>query len=384
MKNLTTKQKIKYLLILSAVLLAVLVFVIWLNVRKNRNRTYLTYDVTKSVELEANSSAGYMVLGNGVFRYSRDGASVIGRDGETVWNVSYSMSNPVADVCGKCAAVADKGGKNLYIFDGTGSANPVVTNFPIENISVSGQGVAAVWMNDGSQDYVSLYSKDGKVLVDMNTVIATSGFPVDVSISDDGTKIVTTYVNFVGENIVSQLTFYNFGDVGENYIDGLVGLEKYEGMLLADVEFLNSDVCVAFGEKGFDIFTMEEIPEKVISVEISEKIVHVAYSEKYIGVMTENVGQGERYTYRIYDTKGTVVDERRLDEKYDSFQISGSEVILYSNLQILIYRIHGTVKLSTSLAKNVNKVYSIDNGSAYLLVGDKYAERIKLIGEKTE
>ncbi len=382
MKTLTTKQKIKYLLIIGAVLLVVLLVILALYIRKNKNKTYLTYDVEKSITLEMNSSAGYVALGNGVFRYSRDGASVIGKEGEALWNVSYSMSSPVCDVCGNSAVVADYDAKSLYIFDGTGAAHPITTNYPIEKVTVSEQGVVAVLMDDGVQDYIALYSKDGKCLVEMNTLVANSGFPVDVAISKDGTKLVTSYVEFVNEKLVSQLTFYNFGDIGENYVDGLVGLEKYEDVLYADVEFINNNTCVAFGENGFDIFSMEEIPEKTATIEVKEKIANITYSKQYIGVLLEQQELGRKCMVRLYDTKGKVVDEREAAEGYEGFEIFDSEVVLYNELQMYIYRIGGTEKLNTSLAKNVKAIYSIDGGKAYLLVGETFAERIRLIGEK--
>lgn len=384
MKKLSTRQKTKYLLIISGILLIVLLAALYLYAQKNKNRTYLTYDVERSVTLESNFSSGYGLTSDGVFRYSRDGASVIGAKGEEVWNVSFSMSNPIADTCGKCAVVADKGSKSLYIFDGTGSANPITTEYAIEKAVISAQGVVAVWMDDGTQDFFSLYSKDGQCLVDMNTLTATSGFPVDIAISNDGTKLVTAYVEFEDENLKTQLTFYNFGDVGENYVDGLVGLEKFEGELLADVTFLNSNLCAAFGENGFTLFSMDEIPEKITTVSIADEIESVSYSGKYIGVVVNSTSLGTDYAVRIYDTKGKLVDERALSGRYEHFEILGNEVILYNDLQLLIYRIGGTEKIQTAFSKNVNCIYSINDGDAYLLVGEQYAERIKLIGTKEE
>lgn len=384
MKTLTTKQKIKYLLIIGAVLLVILLVILALYIRKNKNKTYLTYDVEKSVSLEVNSSAGYVVLGNGVFRYSRDGASVIGKDGDALWNVSYSMSSPICDVCGNSAVVADYDAKSMYVFDGTGAAHPITTNFPIEKVTVSEQGVVAVLMDDGTQDYISLYSKDGKCLVEMNTLIANSGFPVDVAISNDGTKVVTAYVEFVNEKLVSQLTFYNFGDIGENYVDGLVGLEKYEETLYADVEFVNNNTCVAFGENGFDIFSMEEIPEKTATVAVNEKITKVTYSKQYIGILAEQQGASRNSLVRLYDTKGNVVDERETTDGYTGFGIYDGEVVLHNELQLYIFRIGGTEKLNTTLAKNVKAIYSVEGGRAYLLVGEAFAERIRLIGDKSK
>lgn len=382
MKDKVKKVKVRYIVIGAAVLLLIVAIIVGINMDKRQNRTYLSYDVEMSKELSGTQTDGIYSMTEGVFMYSRDGAKVISPDGKVVWDVSYNMSKPIAAVCGSCAAVADMDAKLLYIFDGTGSANPVETEYPIQKISVANQGVTAVWMDDGTRDYIILYDINGKRLVEMNTIISASGFPVDIALSKDGTKLLTSYINFEEEELYTQLTFYNFGDVGANYVDGLVGLEKFQDRLVGDVVFATNDIIVAFSDTGFVLYNMKEIQEKVTEVVITETIVSVAYNESYVGVVTDGTDSGGNHTAYIYNLKGELVDQRGFAEKYDHFQIDGSDVLLYDDLQIYIFRVGGKDKFSATVAKNVNHIYSVDGQNQFVLVGDNVLERIRLIGEQ--
>ncbi len=382
MKRQLKRVKLQYWLIGTAVLVFVVILCFVYYRHKQENRTYVSYDVEMSKELSGMVTDSLLPIKEGILRYSRDGATVFDEDGETVWNVSYNMSDPVAATCGSCAAIGDRGGKSLYIFDGTGSANPITTEYPIQKVEVANQGVTAVWMDDGSRDYIILYKINGSKLVEMNTITSASGFPIDIALSDDGTKLLTSYVNFEEEKMMTQLTFYNFGEVGANYVDGLVGLEKFENRLIGDVVFINNDTVVAFENTGVTVYRMEEIQEKICEIPISETIISIAYSDKYIGLLLDSKTGNGNYTARIYTTNGKLVDERSFVENYENFRIDGEEVLLYDNLQIYIYRIDGKDKFSATLAKNVNHIYSVDGKSRYVLVGDTVLERIRLIGEK--
>ena len=52
-----------------------------------------------------------------ILRYSPDGVSVVDNSMNTIWNETYTMQNPIADVNGSRAVVADSEGTSLYICD---------------------------------------------------------------------------------------------------------------------------------------------------------------------------------------------------------------------------------------------------------------------------
>ena len=59
-------------------------------------------------------STQYVEMDGDILRYSPDGVSVVDSSMNTVWNETYTMQNPIADVNGSRAVVADSEG-HLFI-----------------------------------------------------------------------------------------------------------------------------------------------------------------------------------------------------------------------------------------------------------------------------
>ncbi len=378
-------KKYKVQIIAGAVVLALLAVGLTVVIGKNRKnkRTYVNFDVIgKTIEFGETSEVHYLPSGQGVFRYTRDGAEIIDRKGKSKVTVSYSMNKPYGATCGNAAAIGEFGGKSLVIVDNKGNVTPITTAYPIVMVKVASQGVTAVLMNNGNEDFIELYASDGTSIASMNTLVATSGMPVDISLSNDGTKLVTAYVSFKEEHVQTQLSFYNFGSVGGNYVDGLVAVELYRDEMIADVEFVNNDTIVAFADTGFRIYDMEEIADLKKEVKISDPIHSVACSPAHVGVVTEHKTKDGNYVLRVYDLEGKTVDEKNMTEAYEHFQLEGSDVILFNEKEIYIYRIGGRDKIRVEMRKNLSYVAAVDGVNEFVFVGETYFERIRLVGEK--
>ena len=381
-------KKYKWQIIGGSAVALVLIIVITLAAKRiNRNkRTYLNFDVVgDTYTFGENSEVNYLPAAKGVFRYTRDGARIVDKKGNTVASFSYTMNKPSGDTCGNAAAVGEIGGRSLVIMpsvDNAGSVTTVTTPYPIVKIQVASQGVTAVWMNDGAQDYIHLYDADGKLIVEMSTTVSLSGFPVDIALSNDGSKLVTAYVNYEKDAFQTQLTFYNFGIVGGNYKDKLVDLQVFKDEMVADVEFMNNDTVVAFAEDGFFVYDMPEIPVLKKDLRTEETIRSVAFSNQYIGQIVEG-GEGKsNFIVRIYDTSGKLVDEKQINEWYTGFCLDGGDSILFNDSEIYIYRIGGRDKIKMEIKKSLKYVALMKEPNEYIFVGDTYLERIRLVGEK--
>lgn len=372
MKKRTKKIVVGAVIVL--VVLGLIVAGVWFY--KHLGKTYTAYSIKNELEMSGNTDASYMIGENGVIRYTRDGVSSYDSTGKELWNVSYEMSDPIGDVCGSYAAVADEGSVNLYVLDGTGKFYQITSEHGIEYVSVAGNGVVAVWMSDETKDYITVYKNDGTKIVDMMTTTEEDGIPVAIDLSEDGTKLVTSYASFEDTKLINQLTFYNFGEVGSNYVDRLVGLKVYEDRLVADIEFAGNDTVVAFSDKGVNIFAMEETEEEAASVDITETIRSVSVSDEYIGVVTTNANGID--TAHIYDLKGSKKDTKELTENYENFVISDSDMIFYGGTSLYISRIGGNDKAVISLSMDIDGIYAVDNKRTYVIVGEKSLQTIVL------
>ena len=62
----------------------------------------------------------YQSFEDNLIRYSKDGASYIDARGKDVWVQPYEMRDPIIAVNGGYAAIGDRQGNNIYIFDKNG------------------------------------------------------------------------------------------------------------------------------------------------------------------------------------------------------------------------------------------------------------------------
>ena len=78
-----------------------------------------------------------------ILRYSPDGVSLVNKKLEAVWAESYQMQNPIADVCGSRAVIADRDGTSMVFLDKSGMTGSVTTSYAIVKAKVSRSGLVA-------------------------------------------------------------------------------------------------------------------------------------------------------------------------------------------------------------------------------------------------
>lgn len=100
-------------------------------------------------EQEDTVSTQYTYLSGKILRYSSDEVSLVNNKLETVWSQTYDMQNPVADVCGDCAVIADKDGTSMVFLDKNGITGTVSTSYSIVKAKVSKTGMAAAILDGG-------------------------------------------------------------------------------------------------------------------------------------------------------------------------------------------------------------------------------------------
>lgn len=136
---------------------------------------------------------GYESFGNNVLKVTRDGASYIDNKGKTIWTESYEMKNPIVSVMGDYAAIADRQSNSIYICNTDGTQGSATTVLPVSKVAVSGTGVVAAVMEDASSSYINFFRKDGTPLdVQIKTNMGGNGYPLDISLSGDGTQLIAS------------------------------------------------------------------------------------------------------------------------------------------------------------------------------------------------
>ena len=342
------------------------------------NRDYQDYEVIKRLENTEENLGGYLEYNGAVVRYSKGGALAIDIKGNLLWNGSFEMSDPIADTCGDYVAIADRGSKQVSIFNKKGLAGSITTNHPIIKVQVANQGVVAILMIEDETSYIEIYSKEGELLGEKITNVVKDGYPMDFTLSHDGKKIGATYLCINKGEIINNLLFLNFGEVGKNFTDRTVGALIYNGKIVPRITFLDNDTVCAFTEEGFLIFTMEEKAEIYKEEIVEGEIKSVLHNEKYVGLVIEGKETKKSSLY-LYDLKGNRVLNKELDFDYDTIYLSKDEIIMYDDLSCVIYKTNGQAKFRYTFTTNISALYPINHLDNYFLVNPKEILEIQLV-----
>lgn len=347
------------------------------------NRYYNTYKVVSTIPRTDSNTVKYESYGNKLLKFSRDGASAINQDGKAVWNGSYEMKNPSADICGKYVAIADIGGKEVYVFNGSDSGTKIEVLLPIVEVEVAKQGVVALVLQDKDSNKISIFDPydNQKLLVDRQTIAKKDGFPVDISLSNDGSKLVTSYLAVTSGVVESNVTFYNLGEIGENEVDSMVGAQKFGKTMIPKVEFVNNNTVCVFGDDKFTLYSMKQKQKEIFTETFKSDIKSIFYNSKYVGFVMEKTAETEKNEVVVYNLQGKKTFAKLIDFEYDNVRLSKEEIIFSSDLECNIIRLNGKQKLHCTFDKNISYVMPINNYDLYYIIDDANIEKIKVVKE---
>lgn len=362
-------------------LLAVLAIVITVVTVMFLNREYKGYKVVKSSETNYENTAGYVQFSGNLLKYTPDGVSYINSNGDTVWSAGIDMKMPMVVVSGNYAVVADMNGNSVCVFSNEGQVSSLTMPYTICDVDVANQGAFAVALESDETNYINLYNKKGEIVYEMQTTIDKSGYPLDMSISDDGQKLFTSYINIGATSVQNNLAAYNFGDVGQNSnADRMVGGYKFDEEVVPKVEFVDNDTVVAFGTNTISIYSMKEKPSEKAELKFEQEIRSVFYNQDYIGVVQDVADEKSEHMYRIkvYDLRGNLEFDDYIDFNYDNIYAAEKEIVITGGNDSKIYRTNGSVKFQGSLSGRIMSMVPSGNYLEYVVVYDNSTEIIKL------
>lgn len=368
-----------------------------------RYKTYYSYKVTSTVERSDVAATEFADFNGNVVKYSNDGASYTDFANHLLWNQTYEMQNPRIDVCGTYLVVYDKKGTLLYIMDTTGVLGSMETVRPIEQVHIAQQGTVAVLTKDGSASHIQLYDKTGKALAKGEIHIENSGYPMDIALSDDAQKLAVAMLDVTDGNVKTSVAFYNFGSVGQNEVDNIVGSYSYSGTFIPRIEFVTNDRMLAFGDNLLLVFEGTQKPEETARVTIKQEIKSIFYNETCFGTVMENESaadalmpteadmvsditmdrkqEDENGAFRmdVYDHNGKQVMSRNFDLDYDSVEfLNNGEICIYNKEECEIFTLGGTKKFDGTSDEDLLKVFSGKGIRDYTFILSGKTEKILL------
>lgn len=342
----------------------------------NQHKTYSTAVVSRSFERTDTLTTKYTEFMDYVIKYGQDGISCVNSNNQLIWSQSYTMQHPMIEVRSKSLAIAEEKGTQVMIFDESGLQGQVKTTLPIRQISVSNQGVLAVLLEDGSQMRLNLYDKNGTELVTSKFELQDAGYPLDISLSEDATKLAVTFLQVQHGSISSCLAFYNFDSVGENYEDHLVAAKNVSGIVMPSVHYMDSTHCVAVGTDGLLVYEGKQIPELTAEVPVEGEIQSVFYSNETVGLVLN--GEEQKYALQVYNAQGKLQFRKEFDLDYTTLKFSGGNVLIYNENDYLIMNRFGQIVYEDFFEESISNFYTMSGGNRFIVMHASRTDWIRL------
>ena len=363
----------KVVILIAIIVVAIIGYIVYLN-----NKVYTSYETIESVEVNDTYNARFYEFGNYMLRYSEDGMAYL-NGSKTYWNHAFEMREPIIDICNDYVAVSEQKSNAIYIFNEKGLQGKVETEYPIVGLDVSDNGVVAAITGEKSDlSYIEIISKDGTKIAKGQSVLSSQGCPVDLSISEDGTKLAVSYL-CVGSGVIeSKVVFYNYSEIGKNEVDRFVGGFNFDKTVVGRVEFLNNNTVAAFGDDKVVLYSMKQKPSVIKEITIGKEIKSIFYDDSYIGLVLDSGQADNPYTMMIYDIEGDKVCEMDFNFSYKNIKIANKTIILYNDVALKVYTVKGKEKYNGTFSEGIVDVIMLEDKYNYLVVSPISIKRIKL------
>lgn len=343
-----------------------------------KNTVYTDYVVQQQYDWTKSSEAHCMNLNGTLFAYSKDGMSCTDSHGKVIWNQTYEMQNPMVRTCRDVVAVGDYNGRTIYVSNTEGNMGTIDTTMPIRDFCVAQNGVVAAVLDDSTVTAIYLYNVSGEQLAYFKTTMSKSGYPLAIAISDDGKQVAVSYLKAENGQISTNIGFYNFSSVGQNYTDNLVGGYGYADAVVPLVEFMNSETSFAVADNRLMFYQGRQKPENIANIMLDNEIQSVYFNDSHVGLVFYNMTGETTYSLELYDTLGNKEQTIHFNEEYNDILFRTEGIIISNDEECVIFDWEGRKKYQGAFKERIECIIPTGNIARYTLVANDSIQMIEL------
>ena len=359
-----------------------LVLIAW-NIYHSR-KSYRAYAVLNQQDVSQGSLVGYEPFKRGFLKYSKDGVSYIGEKNETYWSSSFEMKDPVIDVNGAYAVMADRTGNTLQIFDEKrGKIGECRTERSLDSASISAGGIVATLEEDSVASYIQFYNPDGTVLdITVKALLEGDGFFTALDLSDDGSQVIVGVAYLEGGVLHGKVAAYDFSEKessGKGPMRG--GVEPFAGKnLISEVRYLQNGTAFAASTRGLFFFRVgQQKVEGFSAIETEEEIRSLCFDRSYVGiVLNDTESKNGPYRVELYNRGGERVMQANFSEHYSTSFVDRGTVFLLGSDTLTIFLKNGTKQFSGNVDFSLVRAVRRPGENRYLWLGASHIKEVKL------
>lgn len=336
---------------------------------------YTSYSVVDSIEHSNSTYVGYETVDDLQIRYTRDGISLFENQDKVIWSTTYEMQKPVLDTNGNYVIVYEENANKIYLFDLEQQLCTYETTMPIKKACVSEKGTVALLVEEDDQVHrIQYIDSQGEMIAEGRSFFSQKGYPLDMSLSNDGYKLCISYYVIDGAATGTNIVFHSFDEIGDSNIDNIVTEDYYSETVIPFVHFMEDDSLVAFGDNRIVIYDNEMKPAVKENIAIENEIASVFYDKNSFGIVTI---KDVKNTISVYSKSGRLISE--FDTKFDYTNISmeSGKILLHNSNGWRIYYKNGYLKAEGTYSQEITQMIPVGLNS-YMIVGNDKIEKISL------
>lgn len=389
--RMTNVYRLLLLLLAIAALVALIVV-------QYRNHVYTAYDIIGTAEWSNANGVTNMRLGESVFTYSKDGAHCTDLNGEAKWNQTFQIQDMELAFCNDTVAIGEYNGRNIYVANSQGLLGQIATNMPIKDLAVCESGrVTAVEM-DTDVMWLNTYDIDGQLKYKGRAHMNESGYPTAISLSPNGNLLGVAYMYLDAGVLKTNVAFYNFGSVGDNYNDNLSSIYIYSDMVVPYIQFMNESTAFATADNRLMVYYGSQKPVTVGECLFDTEIRSVFYNERYIGVVFPADNTDNKYMLEVYDTEtfiksgrnpanadagdGKKTDPRLgkyyFDMDYTDIILNRDNFVIYNAKECKVVNYNHVEKFAGEFGDTVELLIPLGNSYKYMMITEDSIDTIQL------
>ena len=305
-------------------------------------RRYSRAEITKIRDFVAEEGAVCVNFDGYVLQYGPNGAACADTNGRVKWNITYEMDQPIISMSGDVAAIADYGGTTIYVMNTKEQLYTVSTSLPIHKVSASESGGVAAILDDKSKTWIRLYSKEGKEVAYFIRSMQENGYPMDVAVSPDGKKVCVSSLLMKDAEVISNLSFYNFGKEGQDYDQHLVGNFEYTNEVFPYIRFMGNKACAAASDSRLVVFDTSSVePQNSFNNMLTEDMQGIFASGGRIALLFTDLTRENLYRLDIYGRNGKKAGSVGFTMVFDDIQIRGDRIYINNEQSMQIFTLNG-------------------------------------------
>lgn len=349
-----------------SIIAVVLVVLVVMFIMQYKNQVFSGYVISKQVEFTVLENTSYLENNGSIIRYSKDGISNTDAKGKMVWNLTYEMQSPIVRLADGYAAVGDYNGHIIYLVSSQGTSYEVDTRLPIRDFAVSSSGVVAAILEDAGNSWINVFNKEGTQIVEAKATMSKTGYPLAVSLFGEVMGVSYFYVD--GNTMRSNVTFYNFGGVGENTTDHIVSSYAYTDAVVPMIQFMNQETSFAVADNRLMFFEGSKKPVSSADILLDNEIQGVYYSDSHVGLLFYDQTGENKYRINVYDASGKKVMSYGFDMDFKDILIRNDQIMIYNESKCMVVGLNEKIKYSGTFEDRVHFMAATDSPRKFVLI----------------